>query len=154
MVYNQHMVVGFMFDDKFNGVLLIRKARPEWHKGLLNGVGGHCEDQDSGTDATMRREFKEETGIDTDLGTWKYVATLRGKSGWRVWVLATVASHDILFQAVENTRDRDENVEIILMDEFLDHLDMVGNVRWLVPLAIDRLTNSKAPNCVIVDYDE
>jgi 8-oxo-dGTP pyrophosphatase MutT (NUDIX family) len=154
MDISEHMVVGFMFDDKFERVLLLRKASPEWQRGLLNGVGGHRDDHDPGTDATMRREFKEETGIDTELGVWKAVATLRGKSGWRVWVMATVAPRAVLYQAAENTRGRDEVAEVVLVDEFQDRLDLVNNVSWLVPLAVDRLTNLQAPTAVVVDYDE
>lgn len=45
-----------------NNVLLIRKAKPDWQAGLLNGIGGKVEDGESIFQATVR-EFKEETGL-------------------------------------------------------------------------------------------
>lgn len=43
-------------------VLLVRKAKPEWQKGLLNGIGGKVEPGESVLEATVR-EFKEETEL-------------------------------------------------------------------------------------------
>lgn len=54
-------VVGFMFSEDSSKVALIRKNRPEWQKGLLNGIGGHCESSDKNNQDTMIREFEEET---------------------------------------------------------------------------------------------
>jgi len=34
------MVVGFLFDNFSENVLLIKKNRPAWQKDRLNGVGG------------------------------------------------------------------------------------------------------------------
>jgi 8-oxo-dGTP pyrophosphatase MutT (NUDIX family) len=61
-------VLGFAFSDR--SVLLIRKNRPAWQANLLNGVGGKVEPADWSLDEAMRREFKEETGIDTEVGSW------------------------------------------------------------------------------------
>jgi 8-oxo-dGTP pyrophosphatase MutT (NUDIX family) len=48
-------------------VLLIRKAKPEWQRGRLNGIGGKCEDKKDGFMEspleTTVREFYEETGL-------------------------------------------------------------------------------------------
>ena len=43
-------------------VLLIRKARPDWQAGKLNGIGGKVEGAETITEATVR-EFREETGL-------------------------------------------------------------------------------------------
>jgi 8-oxo-dGTP diphosphatase len=53
-------VVGFAFEG--NKVALIRKTHPEWQAGLLNGIGGHIEKNESPMKA-MIREFEEETGL-------------------------------------------------------------------------------------------
>lgn len=55
-------VVGFMFDPSLQLVLLIRKNRPDWQAGRLNGIGGKIEDGEASIDA-MIREFKEEAGL-------------------------------------------------------------------------------------------
>ena len=58
-----YYVVGFLFNPDMTEVVLIKKNRPDWQKGLLNGVGGKIE---SGEDpiTAMIREFKEETGVE------------------------------------------------------------------------------------------
>lgn len=53
-------VCGFLFHD--DNVLLVRKNRPDWQAGLLNGVGGKCEGHET-PHFSMVREFQE-----TDLG--------------------------------------------------------------------------------------
>jgi len=58
----KHYVCGFMFNQEKTQVVLIRKLRPEWQKGKLNGVGGHIEDGEKPEEA-MSREFEEEAGI-------------------------------------------------------------------------------------------
>ena len=65
--------VGFVLDLNATLVLLIRKNRPSWQKGKLNGVGGKVEAGETPT-AAMDREFKEETGCalsNIDGGAWE-----------------------------------------------------------------------------------
>ncbi len=57
------LVVGFLFSEDFSYVVLIEKSKPEWQAGRLNGVGGKIEEGEEPLDA-MRREFKEEAGLD------------------------------------------------------------------------------------------
>lgn len=64
-------VLGFAFDASFKHVLLVFKNRPSWQQGKLNGVGGHLEVGECPLSA-MVREFKEETGIQTDVHDWYY----------------------------------------------------------------------------------
>jgi 8-oxo-dGTP pyrophosphatase MutT (NUDIX family) len=62
-------VLGFAFTPSRKGVILIKKRRPNWQAGKLNGPGGKIEAGETPEQA-MIREFKEETGIDTELGQW------------------------------------------------------------------------------------
>ena len=71
----QRYCLGFMFSQDYENVVLIKKESPDWMKGLLNGVGGkllNAEDPLNG----MKREFKEETGLQHD--SWTYFATING----------------------------------------------------------------------------
>lgn len=68
-------VAGFLFYGE--DILLIRKAKPEWQRGKLNGIGGHVEEGENFRSA-MVREFKEETGIDVD--SWEHMASLHGET--------------------------------------------------------------------------
>lgn len=63
-------VLGFAFHK--NRVLLIRKNRPQWQAGFVNGVGGKVEAYDWSLTEAMRREFEEETGVNTDLDSWSF----------------------------------------------------------------------------------
>jgi 8-oxo-dGTP pyrophosphatase MutT (NUDIX family) len=65
-------VTGFAFGCDGNGVLLIRKQKPAWQAGKLNGVGGKVEEFDWCLAEAMRREFQEETGIETTIEQWSY----------------------------------------------------------------------------------
>jgi 8-oxo-dGTP diphosphatase len=66
-------VVGFMFNPAENAVLLIRKRRPLWQEGKLNGIGGRIEEGET-PEGAMRRECVEEVGIYCD--TWNHFCVL------------------------------------------------------------------------------
>ncbi len=65
----KHYTVGFYFTESLLQVALVRKCKPEWQKGLLNGVGGQIEDQETPNEC-MAREFMEECGKRTDPDDW------------------------------------------------------------------------------------
>ena len=56
-------MLGFIADGK--RVLLIQKNRPLWQHSLFNGIGGAINKNELAIDA-MKRESKEETGLDID----------------------------------------------------------------------------------------
>ncbi len=66
-------VIGFVFDEFKEQVLLILKERPEWQKGKYNGLGGLIEENESPKQA-MIRECKEECGL--YIEDWEHVLTL------------------------------------------------------------------------------
>jgi 8-oxo-dGTP diphosphatase len=51
-----------MFNIEMNKVVMIKKTKPIWMYGLLNGVGGKIEQNEEPLSA-MIREFHEETGL-------------------------------------------------------------------------------------------
>lgn len=88
-------VVGYLFNSTGTKVALIRKNYPEWQKGKLNGIGGKL--QEVGyvpypvkTWPTsfileipvecMRREFKEEAGVDIPEENWEHFLTVEKNS--------------------------------------------------------------------------
>lgn len=64
-------VLGFCFDERRENVVLIKKLRPAFQAGKLNGIGGKVEGEETITTA-MIREFYEETGVATDYISWDY----------------------------------------------------------------------------------
>lgn len=120
-------VVGFALDE-VGRVALIKKNRPEWQAGKLNGIGGHVEEGEHPLDA-MRREFREETGADLD--------------GWDLFVVMEFPSAEIYFyrlrtskyvlNALETTTDEfvgQYGQELLVPDSAI-----IPNLRWLIPLA-------------------
>lgn len=68
-------VVGFAFSRDLSQVALVKKIRPNWQKGLLNGIGGHIDGKETALEA-MTREFEEEAGV--NLLSWARYAKIQG----------------------------------------------------------------------------
>jgi 8-oxo-dGTP pyrophosphatase MutT (NUDIX family) len=58
----EHYCLGFAFNEDRTKVVLIKKNKPDFLKGLLTGVGGYVEPNETPEEA-MPREFEEETGV-------------------------------------------------------------------------------------------
>ena len=129
-----HYVAGFMFDEK--DVYLIRKSRPSWQAGKLNGIGGHIEENESPLDALIR-EFEEESGAKTSPHHWTHIGTFRNpqnihtSSPWEVWFFR---GKIFVGDDIPKTTT-DETVERIPRSSF-PRADVVPNLNWLIPLAL------------------
>ena len=128
----QEYVCGFLFSEDRARVLLIRKRRPAWQAGKLNGLGGKVEPGEDAPDA-MRREFREEAGV--DVASWQHVLTLRGADdagSGRGW-----AGHFFrAFGDVDAARaTTDEPLEVHPAARV--PADTIPNLRWIIPLMLD-----------------
>jgi len=130
-------VVGFLLDNSGERVVLIRKNRPEWQAGRLNGVGGKVEPGESLVDA-MTREFEEETGVVISWWGRGHYAKLEWEQGV-VHFFRAFAPMEILVSCETTT---DEVVELHWVHQLLNPAFPCGqitpNLRWLVPLAAHR----------------
>jgi 8-oxo-dGTP diphosphatase len=143
IVPNKKYVVGFAFSADKSKVVLIRKNRPAWQAGKLNGVGGKIEPDDADGNAAMCREFEEETGVVTQTHEWRHYLTINGEMGY---VLAYFAVGDHLLEATTNS---DEAVEIIAVDYSLVEREAIANLHWFIAIALDK----DQPNLFVnVDY--
>ena len=118
--------VGYLFSPDFSRVVLIRKARPEWQAGLLNGVGGKLKDGEEPLRG-MEREFMEETANKAD---WHPLARLDFPEA-TVWFFWAVSA-----SFMDCTSVTDEKIEFHWTKSLQDRDDLVPNVRWLVPMAV------------------
>jgi 8-oxo-dGTP diphosphatase len=121
-----HYSAGFLFSHAKDRVLLIRKNRPAWMHGMLNGIGGHIEPGETPHDC-MVRECKEETGL--DVPEWKQFVTLRIPSKA---VIHFFASTGPVFHARKTT---DEELYLAYTAE-VNSLHTIPNLRWLIPMAL------------------
>jgi len=121
-------VVGFMLDPTLSKVVLIRKAKPEWQAGLLNGVGGKVGDNIPGEtpEQAIHREFKEEAGLDNL--DWKPYLTLQ-----------TPHSELYFFRAIGNVHgaqtQTEEDVNVYDVHDIMDRSDTIPNLRWCIQMA-------------------
>ena len=131
MGMGKNYVLGFAFSADRSKLVLIRKNRPDWQAGKLNGVGGKIEPFDANGQAAMCREFREETGVETQPGDWYGYAELTADFG-HVSVYQLVS--DIVLQAVTRTDE-----EVCLYDADINDLRQTGlsNVAWLAAMALD-----------------
>jgi 8-oxo-dGTP diphosphatase len=121
----QGFVCGFMYSPDRSRVLLIRKNRPAWQAGKLNGVGGKIEPGETPAQA-IRREFREEAGL--DVGDWQEVLTLAGPD-WHAHFYRT-------FSDVAAARaTTDEALEVHPVRPL--PADVIPNLAWIVPLLLD-----------------
>lgn len=126
----KYYVVGFLFSENYEDVVLIKKAKPEWQKGLMNGVGGKIELYDSSPAAAMTREFEEEAGV--KIENWDEFMKLEG---WNSVIYFFRASGDITnVKTMENSGE--EVVKIKIYDLINQFDQCVHNIRWIVPLAL------------------
>lgn len=117
-------VVGFMFSPDEQFVLLIRKNRPAWQAGLLNGIGGKIEDGETPRYA-MVREFYEEAGFHTNEEDWEIAGRIEGRES-RVYILRTFSENYRHFQSMT-----DEKISIYLTDAAA--MGTVPNLKVIIP---------------------
>ena len=125
-------VLGFAFSQDLKQVLLIRKCRPLWQEGKLNGLGGKIESRESAVSA-MVREFNEESGTLTRPHEWQLRLRMRNQYV-DISVFATSLAPARLAKAAafRGTAERPRLVSV----QSLPH-DCIDNLHWLIPFACD-----------------
>lgn len=135
-------VVGFLFDTKKTVVLLVEKKRPEWQKGLLNGVGGSIEEGET-PEQTMHREAREEVGLTPG---WIQKGVMKGinNDGSEFECYLFYAYDDMIFSC---TQGEDEVPDVYLI-ESLDGYKTIENLKYLIPYGIC----SDGESFITIDY--
>lgn len=130
-------VTGFLFSNDSSRVVLIKKLAPEWQKGLLNGVGGKIEPGETPIDA-MTREFQEETGVFIPTNEWHCYLHIDRPQQYELDVF--FAYSDLAFQARTVEKEEIIVVEVSKLPE-----NLVPNLKWLIPLALDKQADFSFP---------
>ena len=132
----QEYVCGFLFSADESHVALILKNRPKWQAGCYNGIGGHVDLPELPADA-IRREFKEEAGVDVEDWTLfytgvygKYKDQQNENPEAKVYFYKAFNS---LIDFVQTMEDEEIGVFAVSM---LPSLPIIPNLKWLIPLAL------------------
>lgn len=138
-------VVGFLFRPELDSVVTIRKTKPDWQRGKLNGVGGKVEFGEKPVEA-MTREFYEETGAAVLEGRWSEFLVMDGP-GWVVHCFCAVGAEEV------ETKTEEEVVEFNhVLGSVLGRCNVLPNLLWVIPMALDHLQNPKGPKTAEVTY--
>lgn len=129
-------VAGFLFRGpsipEAASVALVRKLRPDWQRGLWNGVGGKMEKGEGRTPA-MLREGLEEAGIPIDT-RWDGFHSEIGRD-YVVHFFRALAPVGYLLPDLNDAGEMMRWHGTSLRPD--PDAQLVGNLRWLVPMAQD-----------------
>jgi 8-oxo-dGTP diphosphatase len=132
---------GFLFNSDGSCILLIAKKRPQWQVGFYNGIGGKIEEGETSLEC-MRREFREETGL--DIQEWQRFAFLHDMRNYQVDFYFTYYS-GLLTDAQNMT---DEELGIFEVDNLPN---VIPNLTWLIPMALN-IHRDNADTFEVVEY--
>lgn len=122
---------GLLYNRAGTRVVMIRKNRPAWQAGLLNGVGGKIESHEAPREA-MSREFQEEAGLSLSVDGWELAVVLTAPAA-KVSFFRRFTDNAVIDRVRTMT---DERVIVCSVSDGVPY-DVVPNMRWLVPFCAD-----------------
>lgn len=120
-------VLALLFTADSREVVLVRKTRPAWQAGRVNALGGKIDDGERVIDAA-RREVREEAGV--DVREWEEFLVWHDP----VYRLRAVRAFDDVARDARTAEDQ----EVFLAYVAALPLNIIDNLRWIIPLALDR----------------
>lgn len=138
----RNYVLAFMVNATKNQILLIKKKRPAFQAGKMNGIGGKIEGDETPVEAIIR-EVEEETGLKTTEYEWANFGEMRLPDGGKVHLFKTF--RDDLENALSMT---DEEVVVMDIDYNVLKPLVMPNLIWLIDVAMDNTLCSLSVNCI------
>lgn len=120
-------VLALLFTADGREVVLVRKTRPVWQAGRVNALGGKVDAGESLADAA-RREVREEAGVDVE--EWEEFLVWRDPE----YRLRAVRAFDDVARQARTAEDQ----EVFLANVGALPFNVIDNLRWMIPLALDR----------------
>jgi 8-oxo-dGTP diphosphatase len=156
----QRYVCGFAFHSLDGNVrprvVLVRKVKPDWQAGKLNGVGGKIEAGESPEQA-MSREFHEETGVIIYPECWQVFATMNFPKAEVVFLRCfmesarTAATQTVWSDEVQAHISEPIEHRLVRGIDEIPEDRIMPNIRWAIPMAFHQ---EGGRNLVTVDYTE
>lgn len=146
-------VLGFAFSP-FGWVALIRKNRPDWQAGRLNGIGGKVEHSDDTYADAMEREFREETGVVIPANEWRYVGVMQKTQGFHFEERSGFAVHILTAtdpKVCDVLSKTDEQIYLMSPDQMRRNAHL-ENVPWLIELCRADVGHSGDRPLVTIQY--
>ena len=123
-----------------DGVFLIRKNRPKWQAGKLNGIGGHVESGESFYECCTREVFEEAGIVPAASYEWYLTMTFPDAQVSVFYALLTKTER----KAVRSKTD--EQVEwIALADIHALRHEMIDNIPWMIYAALNGIESQWKP---------
>ena len=120
-------VLALLYSMDGRQVVLMKRTRPSWQAGRVNALGGGILVGETAASAA-RREVREECGVDVE--EWSEVLVWEDAE-YRMHVMRAMSS-----RATEARTLEDQEVFLASVDALPENV--IDNLRWLVPLALDR----------------
>jgi 8-oxo-dGTP diphosphatase len=120
-------VLALLFTADGREVVLVRKTRPAWQAGRINALGGKLHDGETVLEAA-RREVREEAGVDVE--DWEEFLVWND----RQYRLRAVRAFSDAARIARTAEDQ----EVFLAQVAGLPLNVIHNLRWIIPLALDR----------------
>jgi 8-oxo-dGTP diphosphatase len=126
LAVKRRYVLALLYTADRRQVVLMRRTRPAWQAGRVNALGGALMEGEL-PGVAARREVLEECGV--DVVEWTAVL---------VWEDAEYRMH-VMRAVSERARGARtmEDQEVFLADVDALPANVIDNLRWLVPLALD-----------------
>ena len=119
--------LALLFTPERDAVVLMHKTRPAWQAGRVNALGGKLHPGESPGDAA-RREVREEAAV--DVSEWEE---------FLVWDDPVYRMHALrAFDPAARSARTAEDQEVFLAGTAALPAALIDNLRWLIPLALDR----------------
>lgn len=130
----KHYASCLLVNPQHTEMLLIQKNRPSWQAGKLNIIGGHIEENEEPIEAAIR-EVLEEVGFFLDPDTVRPFCRLETQTPQEAMVYFFVAEVENLNNFSQKT---DEEPVVVDIDHAVDAPNVIPNLKYLIPLAIDK----------------
>ena len=120
-------VLALLFTPDREQVVLMDKTRPAWQRGRVNALGGKLAPGESAAEAA-RREVREEAGV--DVAAWDTVLVWRDPQ----YTMHVLRAFDDAARSACTAEDQ----RVFRAPVHALPANVIDNLRWLVPLALDR----------------